>query len=114
MRKLITTILCSLMLLCSAAYGYSHNYDVRKKSDITAAQLDAKLKNRLKGTGCYFIAAQEKYGINAEFLAAIAILESGNGSSVAARRKNNFFASESTLCIKWQHEGPNDRNVLSF
>ena len=91
MRKLITTILCSLMLLCSAAYGYSHNYDVRKKSDITAAQLDAKLKNRLKGTGCYFIAAQEKYGINAEFLAAIAILESGNGSSVAARRKNNFF-----------------------
>lgn len=91
MGKLITTLLCSVMLLCNAAYGFSQNYDVRKKSDITAAQLDAKLKNRLKGTGCYFIAAQEEYGVNAEFLAAIAIHESGNGSSNAARRKNNFF-----------------------
>ena len=99
MRKLITTLLCSVMLLCevhiimcsNAAYGFSQNYDVRTKSDITAAQLDAKLQNRLKGTGCYFIAAQEEYGVNAEFLAAIAIHESGNGSSTAARRKNNFF-----------------------
>ena len=91
MRKLITTLLCSVMLLCNAAYGFSQNYDVRKKSDITAEQLDAKLQNRLKGCGQYFIDAQEKYGINAEFLAAIAIHESGNGSSTAARRKNNFF-----------------------
>jgi beta-N-acetylglucosaminidase len=91
MRKLITTLLCSVMLLCNAAYGFSQNYDVRTKSDITAEQLDAKLQNRLKGTGCYFIAAQEEYGVNAEFLAAIAIHESGNGSSTAARRKNNFF-----------------------
>jgi hypothetical protein len=91
MRKLITTILCSLMLLCSAAYGFSQTYDVRKKSDITAEQLDAKLKNRLEGCGQIFIDAQEIYGINAEFLAAIAIHESGNGSSAAARRKNNFF-----------------------
>lgn len=79
------------MLLCSAAYGFSQTYDVRIKSDITAEQLNAKLKNRLEGCGQYFIEAQEKYGVNAEFLAAIAILESGNGSSAAARRKNNFF-----------------------
>lgn len=91
MRKLITTLLCSVMLLCNAAYGFSQNYDVRTKSDITAAQLDAKLKNRLKGCGQHFIDAQEEYGVNAEFLAAIAIHESGNGSSTAARRKNNFF-----------------------
>lgn len=91
MKRLITTILCSLMLLCSAADGFSNNYDVRKKSDITAEQLNAKLKNRLEGCGQIFIDAQEIYGINAEFLAAIAIHESGNGSSVAARRKNNFF-----------------------
>ena len=79
------------MLLCSAAYGFSQNYDVRTKSDITAEQLDAKLKNRLEGCGQHFIDAQEEYGVNAEFLAAIAIHESGNGSSAAARRKNNFF-----------------------
>ena len=79
------------MLLCNAAYGFSQNYDVRTKSDITAEQLDAKLQNRLKGCGQHFIDAQEEYGVNAEFLAAIAIHESGNGSSAAARRKNNFF-----------------------
>lgn len=91
MRKLITTLLCSVMLLCNAAYGFSQTYDVRTKSDITAEQLNAKLKNRLEGCGQFFIDAQEIYGINAEFLAAIAIHESGNGSSAAARRKNNFF-----------------------
>ena len=31
------------MLLCNAAYGFSQNYDVRTKSDITAEQLNAKL-----------------------------------------------------------------------
>ena len=79
------------MLLCNAAYGFSQNFDVRTKSEVTAEQLDAKLDNKLAGTGRYFIEAQEKYGINAEFLVAIAIYESGNGKSVAARRKNNFF-----------------------
>lgn len=91
MRKLITTLLCCFVLLCNAAYGFSQNYDVRTKSDITAEQLDAKLQNRLKGCGQHFIDAQEEYGVNAEFLAAIAMHESGNGSSAAARRKNNFF-----------------------
>lgn len=91
MRKLITTLLCSVMLLCNAAYGFSQNFDVRTKSDVTAEQLDATFKNELSGCGQYFIEAQKKYGINAEFLAAIAIHESGNGSSLSARRKNNFF-----------------------
>ena len=86
-------LLCEAhIIMCSnAAYGFSQNYDVRTKSDITAEQLDAKLKNRLEGCGQHFIDAQEEYGVNAEFLAAIAIHESGNGSSAAARRKNNFF-----------------------
>ena len=91
MRKGVTTFLCSVLLLCDVAHGFSQNFDVRKKSNITVAQLDSKLKNSLKGTGRYFIEAQNKYGINAEFLAAIAIHESGNGKSVLARRKNNFF-----------------------
>lgn len=95
MRKLITTFLCLVMVLCNAAYGFSQNFDVRTKSDITAEQLNARFEekedSRLKGTGKYFIEAQEKYGINAEFLAAIAIHESANGTSSLARRKNNFF-----------------------
>lgn len=91
MRKLITTILCSVMLLCNAAYGFSQNFDTRTKSDVTAEHLNAKLKNKLTNLGQEFINVQEKYGINAEFLVAIAIIESGNGSSRAARQKNNFF-----------------------
>ena len=91
MRKLITTILCSVMLLCNAAYGFSQNFDTRTKSDVTAEHLNAKLKNKLTNLGQEFINVQEKYGINAEFLVAIAIIESGNGSSRAARKKNNFF-----------------------
>ena len=91
MTKLITTLLCSVMLLCNAAYGFSQNFDVRTKSEVTAEQLNTKLDNKLAGAGRYFIEAQKKYGINAEFLVAIAIHESGNGTSVAARRKNNFF-----------------------
>ena len=81
MTKLITTLLCSVMLLCNAAYGFRQNFDVRTKSEVTAEQLDAKLDNKLEGTGRYFIEAQEKYGINAEFLAAIAIHESGTFNS---------------------------------
>lgn len=91
MTKLITTLLCLTILLCNAAYGFSQNFDVRTKSEITAEQLDVKLDNKLKNCGQYFIEAQNKYGINAEFLAAIALHESANGKSVAARRKNNFF-----------------------
>lgn len=91
MRKLVTTLLCSVMLLCNAAYGFSQNFDVRVKSSVTAEQLNTTLKNSLADCGKYFIEAQEKYGINAEFLAAIAIHESGNGSSSAAKLKNNFF-----------------------
>lgn len=91
MKKLIITLLCSVLLFCNCVYGYSLNFDVRTKSDITAAQLDAKLKNKLKGMGEVFVSCQEKYGVNAVFLAAIAIHESGNGSSKAAKNKNNFF-----------------------
>ena len=91
MTKLITTLLCFVMVLCNAAYGFSQNFDTRTKSDITAEQLNTKLKNKLKEHGQYFINAQEKYGVNAEFLVSIAIIESGNGSSRAARTKNNFF-----------------------
>lgn len=79
------------MLLCNAAYGFSQNFDTRTKSDVTAEHLNVKLKNKLTNLGQEFINAQEKYGINAEFLVAIAIIESGNGSSRAARQKNNFF-----------------------
>ena len=49
MTKLITTLLCSVMLLCNAAYGFSQNFDVRTKSEITAEQLDLYKKTLAYG-----------------------------------------------------------------
>lgn len=90
MKKIITTLLCSIILLCNAS-GFSQNFDVRTKSNVTAEQLNRKFKNKLSGTGKYFVEMERKYNVNAVFLASIAIHESGNGSSRPARRKNNFF-----------------------
>lgn len=90
MTKLIFTLLCSFMLLCNAS-GFSHSFDVREKSEVTVEELNQKLDGKLAGTGIHFINAQNEFGINAEFLAAIAIHESANGKSLAARRKNNVF-----------------------
>ncbi len=47
-------------------------------------------KGKLKGQGKTFLKAQEKYGINAVFLIAIAKLESADGTSNIARNNNNF------------------------
>lgn len=45
---------------------------------------------KLKGQGKTFLKAQEKYGVNAIFLIAIAQLESATGKSDLARKNNNF------------------------
>ena len=45
---------------------------------------------KLKGKGKEFIKVQEKYGINAVFLIAIADLESACGKSKLAQKNNNF------------------------
>lgn len=53
--------------------------------------LDMFLGNgKLKGQGKTFLKAQEKYGINAVFLIAIAQLESATGKSNLAIKNNNF------------------------
>lgn len=69
-----------------------------KNSDITLSQyagnpefLDEFLFDGvLEGKGRQFYKAQEKYGINAIFLIAIARLESACGKSRLARENNNF------------------------
>ena len=53
--------------------------------------LDMFLGNgKLKGQGKTFLNAQEKYGVNAIFLIAIAQLESATGKSNLAQKNNNF------------------------
>lgn len=53
--------------------------------------LQNALKGRLKELAGVFLEAEEKTGVNALFLAAVAALESGWGESKAAREKNNLF-----------------------
>ena len=77
--------------LCFMAHGTQPNFDVRTKSNVSVEVLNQKLKGVLAGKGEHFKKAEEQYKVNAAFLAAIAILESGNGQSNLARRRLNAF-----------------------
>ncbi|CEG29095.1 SH3 domain-containing protein [Bacillus sp. B-jedd] len=72
--------------------------DLRKPSKVTATQINnyiaANLNNRtsvLAGKGQVFINAGQKYGVNALYLAAHAIHESGFGTSNISLGKYNLF-----------------------
>ncbi|MED2199631.1 glucosaminidase domain-containing protein, partial [Bacillus thuringiensis] len=65
-------------------------------SKITAQEIDSFIAkyhsdSPLVGHGQDFINAQNQYGVNAQYLAAHAILESGYGKSEIAYRKHNLF-----------------------
>ncbi|WP_345242319.1 N-acetylglucosaminidase [Pontibacillus salipaludis] len=73
------------------------------KSDYTAEELDQYMNDYspinnsvLFGHGESFIKAQEKYGVNALYLMAHAIHESGWGNSSIARDKNNLYGLNAT------------------
>lgn len=68
------------------------NKKLTDKFQGSAEQLNKQLNRKngvLKNKGEVFLAAQEKYGINAAILAAIAINESAYGTSKKARNLNN-------------------------
>lgn len=66
-------------------------FDVTTKFEGTAADLDLILKNtKLKGLGKNFLAAQEKYGVNALFMIAIAQKESTWGKFTPEKNPYNF------------------------
>lgn len=73
----------------NANYG-NYNFDVSTtKYEGKAKDLNKHLDGVLKGKGKTLLALQEKYGINAAFLAALVNHESANGKSNAALNKNN-------------------------
>jgi len=72
------------------------NLDLTYASNVTGKEIDADIKkyqpdSPLIGHGNDFVAAQAQYGVNALYLAAHAILESGYGKSEIAYRKHNLF-----------------------
>lgn len=82
----------SLIFTChSLGNTIGHHFDVRSKTHLTAQDIDNLLDGKLKGHGWKFKEVEEKYGVNAAFLVSIAILESGNGKSNKAKKRNNCF-----------------------
>lgn len=68
------------------------HFDVTLPSSVTAYELEQVFEHtELRGLGRSFIQAELKYGINAVFLAALAIHESHWGNSALARDKNNLY-----------------------
>ncbi|MEG0380942.1 MAG: glucosaminidase domain-containing protein, partial [Kurthia sp.] len=75
-------------------------FNLRKVSNVTQAEMEAYLIKK-KGTGIktnnlyknipVFLDMQKKYGINAQFMLAHAIWETGWGGSQISQYKNNFF-----------------------
>ncbi|MGM0898363.1 MAG: glucosaminidase domain-containing protein [Bacillota bacterium] len=53
-------------------------------------KLDEQLTGKLSGAAVHFIEAGKKYDIDPKLLSAIAVHETGNGSSRAANEKNNI------------------------
>ena len=77
--------------------SYIH-LDLRKKSSVTASQINAYIaketnagNSKLYNQGDAIIAAANKYGVNALYLAAHAIHESDYGKSTISMAKNNLF-----------------------
>ncbi len=90
----------------------SNKVDLKKKTsadkkDYKAEEVSKNVKNKsldvtekinkffkdtpMKNLGAEFEAAQDKYGVNAFFLASVAALESGKGTSKIAQDKKNLF-----------------------
>lgn len=73
--------------------------DLRTPSPVTAVQINNYITNNVKsgaksiltGQGQLFVDAGKKYGVNALYLAAHAIHESGYGTSQISLGKNNLF-----------------------
>ncbi len=91
-------------------YNYYQYLPLRSKTNISADVLNNYVSgvsnSVLKGTGQNFIDAQNKYGINALLLFAMACHESGNGTSSYATKRYNLFG--------WNAVDANPNNASYF
>lgn len=94
MKKLIAIfILLSLISFGTKTFAFTKEealaVNLTEKSGYSAKQLEEGLKDELVFLSEDFIAAEQKHGVNAVFLAAVAALESGWGK--ICFRENNIF-----------------------
>jgi beta-N-acetylglucosaminidase len=84
-----STMTPSPMVSLNGGIDYS---DLTKRSGATASAIDARLAGtEMAGLGEAFVAAEQKYKVNAWFLAGLGAHESGYGSSRIAQSKQNLF-----------------------
>ena len=90
-------------------------------SNLTSEELEYGLKNtNLQGLGVEFKKAEEKYGVNAILLMAMAKHETGNGHSYLAKAKNNLFgfnaidADPINSANKFKDKGESINHVAKF
>ena len=95
MKKILAIFLSIIIFTASGlpasalTFSEAAGMDLRTPSGLTAEELRSGLKKDLVDLAEDFIAAEEKYGINAVFLAALAAFESGWGRHCF--RENNLF-----------------------
>ena len=83
-------------------YNYYQYLPVRSKTNYSASVMDSYTNKNggsggnLVGTGKYFYAVQDKYGINGALQYAMGIHESGWGKSNLSIDKNNLFGMNAT------------------
>lgn len=85
-----------LTQFAGVGYNYYQYLPLRSKTNISGDTLDAYLASNtstseMKGTGNYFIKYQDRYGVNALLMYAMAIHESGFGTSWIAVNNHNLF-----------------------
>lgn len=76
----------------ASMFNKNGKFDVRSGSGESIEKIDAYLKGTpMEGMGKVFKHAENRFGVNAYFLASIGVLESGYGRSAIARDKKNLF-----------------------
>ncbi len=94
MKKIISVMLfLTFILSTNSVFALTKeeaaSLDLTKKSGLSAEELSLGLSSEILNLAPDFIAAEEKYGVNAIFLCAVAALESGWGKYCF--RENNIF-----------------------
>lgn len=91
------------------------------RTNLTADELEFGLKNtKLQGLGVEFKKAEEKQGVNAILLMAMAKHETGNGHSYLAKAKNNLFGFNAidqdpiNAANKFKSKGESINHVAKF
>lgn len=87
MKKIAVGCIIALLTMSLSFDGYA----LTSPSVISPEALEKSLLGDLKPLAGEFIAAEEKHGVGAIWLASIAALESGWGGSKLAQSKNNLF-----------------------